>query len=73
MIMSENGNTPAVLIVGGSLVGTCMALFLGSLGTKALVLEKHGGTIGHPRALGWIARMSETFRAREMVASVKLV
>ena len=60
--MSENRNTTPVLIVGGSLVGTSMALFLGSLGVKALVVEKHGGTVKHPRALGWTARTSEFFR-----------
>ncbi len=61
--MSENTHTTAVLIVGGSLVGTSMALFLGSLGVQALVVEKHSGTIKHPRALGWTARTSEFFRA----------
>ena len=64
--MSEDGNTTSVLIVGGSLVGTSMALFLGSLGVEALVVEKHGGTVGHPRAPGWTARTSELFRAFEI-------
>ncbi|GAA0676976.1 FAD-dependent monooxygenase [Kitasatospora atroaurantiaca] len=51
-----------VLIVGGSLVGLSASLFLGRLGVKHLLVEKHAGTSHHPRGRGNNVRTMELFR-----------
>ncbi|OSP42143.1 MULTISPECIES: FAD-dependent monooxygenase [unclassified Streptomyces] len=52
-----------VLIVGGSLVGLSMSLFLGRLGVPHTLVERHAGTSIHPRGRGNNVRTMELFRA----------
>jgi putative polyketide hydroxylase len=61
-ISIEKEQTP-VLIVGGSLVGLSMSLFLSWYGIPALVVERHAGISPHPRAAGFNARTLELFRS----------
>ncbi|GHO72675.1 FAD-binding monooxygenase [Ktedonobacter sp. SOSP1-85] len=51
-----------VLIVGGSVVGLSMALFLAWHGIPALLVERHTTTSIHARAGGFNARTMELFR-----------
>ncbi|WP_371477634.1 FAD-dependent monooxygenase [Kitasatospora sp. NBC_00315] len=51
-----------VLIVGGSLVGLSASLFLGRLGVRHLLVEKHTGTSHHPRGRGNNVRTMELLR-----------
>ncbi|MFB6849591.1 FAD-dependent oxidoreductase [Streptomyces sp. NPDC056373] len=51
-----------VLIVGGSLVGLATSLFLGRLGVRHLLVERHAGTSIHPRGRGNNVRTMELFR-----------
>jgi putative polyketide hydroxylase len=51
-----------VLIVGGSLVGLSMSVFLGRLGVRHLLVERHSGTSIHPRGRGNNVRTMELFR-----------
>ena len=50
------------MIVGGSLVGLSLSLFLARLGVEHLVVERHPGTAIHPRAAMLLQRTIETFR-----------
>ncbi|MEV7019966.1 FAD-dependent monooxygenase [Streptomyces sp. NPDC093991] len=52
-----------VLIVGGSLVGLSMSLFLGRLGVPHTLVERHADTSIHPRGRGNNVRTMELFRA----------
>ncbi|GAB7035079.1 FAD-dependent monooxygenase [Streptomyces sp. NPDC021749] len=51
-----------VLVVGGSLVGLSASLFLGRLGVRHLLVEKHPDTSHHPRGRGNNVRTMELFR-----------
>ncbi|MBT3152539.1 FAD-dependent monooxygenase [Streptomyces sp. CHD11] len=51
-----------VLIVGGSLVGLSMSLFLGRHGVPHTLVERHAGTSVHPRGRGNNVRTMELFR-----------
>ncbi|MFB7634539.1 FAD-dependent oxidoreductase [Streptomyces sp. NPDC056149] len=51
-----------VLIVGGSLVGLSASLFLGRLGVRHVLVEKHAGTSRHPRGRGNNVRTMELYR-----------
>ncbi len=51
-----------VLIVGGSVVGLSMALFLAHHGIPALLVERHATTSIHPRAGAFNPRTMELFR-----------
>ncbi|MFF8100378.1 FAD-dependent oxidoreductase [Streptomyces sp. NPDC016640] len=51
-----------VLVVGGSLVGLSMSLFLGRLGVPHTLVERHTGTSIHPRGRGNNVRTMELFR-----------
>ncbi|MCX4911624.1 FAD-dependent monooxygenase [Streptomyces sp. NBC_00878] len=55
--------TVPVLIVGGSLVGLATSLFLGRLGVRHVLVERHAGTSIHPRGRGNNVRTMELFRA----------
>ncbi|GGW29862.1 FAD-dependent oxidoreductase [Streptomyces griseoloalbus] len=59
----EVGHRTPVLIVGGSLVGLSMSLFLGRLGVPHTLVERHAGTSIHPRGRGNNVRTMELFRA----------
>ncbi|CAG7608881.1 4-methyl-5-nitrocatechol 5-monooxygenase [Paenibacillus solanacearum] len=56
-------DTVSVLIVGGSLVGLSISLFLARQGIRSLVVERHPGTAIHPRVSGLTARTMEIFRS----------
>ena len=60
--MSEHDETTPVLIVGGSLVGLSMSLFLSWHGIPSLLVESHTGVSPHPRAFDFNMRTMETFR-----------
>ncbi|MDH6124953.1 FAD-dependent monooxygenase [Kitasatospora sp. GP82] len=51
-----------VLIVGGSLVGLSASLFLGRLGVRHQLVEKHAATSHHPRGRGNNLRTMELYR-----------
>jgi putative polyketide hydroxylase len=51
-----------VLIVGGSLVGLSTSLFLGRLGVRHALVERHAATSIHPRGRGNNVRTMEVFR-----------
>ncbi|MER6629398.1 FAD-dependent monooxygenase [Streptomyces sp. NPDC000987] len=51
-----------VLIVGGSLVGLSTSLFLGRLGVRHTLVERHAGTSIHPRGRGNNVRTMELYR-----------
>src|SRR5256885_8199476 len=54
--------TTPVLIVGGSLVGLSMSLFLSWHGIPSLLVERHHGISEHPRAFNFNIRTMELFR-----------
>ncbi|MGW0633293.1 FAD-dependent oxidoreductase [Streptomyces sp. NPDC002758] len=56
------GHRIPVLIVGGSLVGLSMSVFLGRLGVRHMLVERHSGTSHHPRGRGNNVRTMELFR-----------
>ncbi|MEV7687275.1 FAD-dependent oxidoreductase [Streptomyces bungoensis] len=60
-----------VLIVGGSLVGLSMSLFLGRLGVRHLLVERHSGTSIHPRGRGNNVRTMELFRVAGIEPDIK--
>ncbi|MFG3352700.1 FAD-dependent oxidoreductase [Streptomyces sp. NPDC048001] len=51
-----------VLVVGGSLVGLSLSLFLGRLGVEHMLVERHADTSRHPRGRGNNVRTMEIFR-----------
>lgn len=55
--------TTPVLIVGGSLVGLSMSLFLSWHGIPSLLVERHAGNSPHPRAFNFNTRTMELFRS----------
>ncbi|WP_284433804.1 FAD-dependent monooxygenase [Streptomyces sp. TUS-ST3] len=55
-------NRVPVLIVGGSLVGLSTSVFLGRLGVRHTLVERHAGTSIHPRGRGNNVRTMELFR-----------
>ncbi|MCX4756301.1 FAD-dependent oxidoreductase [Kitasatospora purpeofusca] len=60
-----------VLIVGGSLVGLSAALFLGRLGVRHLLVEKHADTSRHPRGRGNNVRTMELYRVAGIEAAIR--
>lgn len=60
-----------VLIVGGSLVGLSMSVFLGRLGVRHLLVERHSGTSIHPRGRGNNVRTMELFRVAGIEPDIK--
>ncbi|MEU6577818.1 FAD-dependent monooxygenase [Streptomyces sp. NPDC046805] len=60
-----------VLIVGGSLVGLSMSLFLGRLGVRHMLVERHSGTSIHPRGRGNNVRTMELFRVAGIEPDIK--
>ncbi|GAA3225785.1 hypothetical protein GCM10020256_35710 [Streptomyces thermocoprophilus] len=59
---SDRTHHVPVLIVGGSLVGLSTSLFLGRLGVRHTLVERHSGTSHHPRGRGNNVRTMELFR-----------
>jgi putative polyketide hydroxylase len=70
MNRTADGRLP-VLIVGGSLVGLSMSLFLGRLGVPHLLVEKHSGTSHHPRGRGNNVRTMELFRVAGVEPAIR--
>src|SRR3954453_4694923 len=60
-----------VLIVGGSLVGLSTSLFLGRLGVRHTLVERHAGTSIHPRGRGNNVRTMELFRVAGIEPDIK--
>ncbi|MER6355009.1 FAD-dependent monooxygenase [Streptomyces sp. NPDC001634] len=60
-----------VLIVGGSLVGLSMSLFLGRHGVRHTLVERHAGTSIHPRGRGNNVRTMELFRVAGIEPGIK--
>ncbi|MFF2660126.1 FAD-dependent oxidoreductase [Kitasatospora sp. NPDC058032] len=60
-----------VLIVGGSLVGLSASLFLGRLGVRHLLVEKHADTSHHPRGRGNNVRTMELYRVAGIEAAIR--
>ncbi|MGW0995103.1 FAD-dependent oxidoreductase [Streptomyces sp. NPDC002523] len=60
-----------VLIVGGSLVGLSMSVFLGRLGVRHMLVERHSGTSTHPRGRGNNVRTMELFRVAGIEPDIK--
>ncbi|HEY5834388.1 FAD-dependent oxidoreductase, partial [Streptomyces sp.] len=60
-----------VLITGGSLVGLSTSLFLGRLGVRHLLVEKHPGTSHHPRGRGNNVRTMELFRTAGIEGAIR--
>ncbi|MFJ5549223.1 FAD-dependent oxidoreductase [Streptomyces sp. NPDC093225] len=60
-----------VLIVGGSLVGLSTSLFLGRLGVRHTLVERHAGTSIHPRGRGNNVRTMELFRVAGAEARIR--
>ncbi|MFD4502460.1 FAD-dependent monooxygenase [Streptomyces sp. NPDC058457] len=60
-----------VLVVGGSLVGLSMSLFLGRLGVRHMLVERHSGTSIHPRGRGNNVRTMELFRRAGIEPDIK--
>ncbi|WP_031510402.1 FAD-dependent oxidoreductase [Streptomyces megasporus] len=60
-----------VLIVGGSLVGLSASLFLGRLGVRHTLVERHSGTSTHPRGRGNNVRTMELFRTAGVEAAIR--
>jgi putative polyketide hydroxylase len=67
----EAGHRVPVLIVGGSLVGLSMSLFLGRHGVPHTLVERHAGTSVHPRGRGNNVRTMELFRVTGIEPAVK--
>ncbi|MFJ3791073.1 FAD-dependent oxidoreductase [Kitasatospora sp. NPDC090091] len=60
-----------VLIVGGSLVGLSASLFLGRLGVRHLLVEKHADTSHHPRGRGNNVRTMELYRVAGIEPAIR--
>jgi putative polyketide hydroxylase len=65
-----NNNTASVLVVGGSLVGLSAAVFLAARGVRTVLVEKHARSALHPRALGFMTRTMELYRAAGLGPSI---
>jgi 2-polyprenyl-6-methoxyphenol hydroxylase-like FAD-dependent oxidoreductase len=65
IVKNKNNEKPSeypVLIIGGSLVGLSVSMFLAMYGIKSLIIEKHRGTAIHPRAGYFQLRTLEMLR-----------
>ncbi|MFC5954584.1 FAD-dependent oxidoreductase [Streptomyces pratens] len=69
----ETGHRTPVLIVGGSLVGLSMSVFLGRLGVPHTLVERHTGTSIHPRGRGNNVRTMELFRVAQVEQQIREV
>lgn len=60
-----------VLVVGGSLVGLSMSVFLGRLGVPHMLVERHSRTSHHPRGRGNNLRTMELYRVAGLDADIR--
>jgi putative polyketide hydroxylase len=70
MTPTSDDRTP-VLITGGSLVGLSTSLFLGRLGIRHTLVEKHAATSHHPRGRGNNVRTMELFRTAGIEGAIR--
>ncbi|QKX54635.1 uncharacterized protein TRUGW13939_01723 [Talaromyces rugulosus] len=70
--MQQKTNKTPVLIVGGSLVGLSAALFLSHHGLQPILIEHHAGSSPHPRAMGFLSRTMEMYRAAGLKDKIPL-
>jgi putative polyketide hydroxylase len=59
-----------VVVVGGSLVGLSLALFLSFHGVQTVVVERHAGSSPHPRAVGFTAATMEAYAPMGVTAQI---
>lgn len=64
--MAASPSQTAAIIVGGSLVGLCSAIFLRTKNVPVILIERHLGSSLHPRAMGFTVRTLETFRVVDL-------
>ncbi|MFD1661764.1 FAD-dependent monooxygenase [Streptomyces caeni] len=70
--MNERGDDYVpVLVVGGSLVGLSASVFLGRLGIRHRVVERHAATSAHPRGRGNNMRTMELFRTAGLEPQIR--
>ncbi|MFJ5533795.1 FAD-dependent oxidoreductase [Streptomyces sp. NPDC093261] len=70
--MEDRGNDYVpVLVVGGSLVGLSASVFLGRLGIRHRVVERHAATSAHPRGRGNNMRTMELFRTAGLEPEIR--
>lgn len=70
--MNDPGNDHVpVLVVGGSLVGLSASVFLGRLGVRHRVVERHAATSAHPRGRGNNMRTMEIFRTAGLEPGIR--
>lgn len=70
--MQQKTNKTSVLVVGGSLVGLSTALFLSHHGLQPILIEHHAGSSPHPRAMGFLSRTMEMYRAAGLKDKIRL-
>ncbi|MGW5096009.1 FAD-dependent oxidoreductase [Streptomyces nodosus] len=70
-MQQEAGHRVPVLVVGGSLVGLSLSLFLGRHGVRHTLVERHPGTSVHPRGRGNNVRTMELFRVAGVEADIR--
>lgn len=70
---SQYDATIPVLIVGGSLIGLTMSLFLSRQGIDSILVERHPGTAIHPRVASLTARTMEIFRTVGAESAIRKV
>jgi putative polyketide hydroxylase len=66
-------NSTPVLIVGGGLVGLSAAVFLAARGVRTVLVERHAGSSALPRAIGFMTRTMELYRAAGLGAQIPQV
>ncbi|GAA3780211.1 FAD-dependent oxidoreductase [Streptomyces phyllanthi] len=69
--MNQAEHRVPVLIVGGSLVGLSLSLFLGRHGVPHTLVERHAATSIHPRGRGNNVRTMELFRVAGIEPRIK--
>ncbi|WP_200262364.1 FAD-dependent monooxygenase [Streptomyces sp. HSG2] len=68
---SDTDHRTPVLVVGGSLVGLSLSLFLGRLGVPHILVERHAATSAHPRGRGNNVRTMELFRVAGIEPAIR--
>ncbi|KAL1969806.1 hypothetical protein VTN77DRAFT_7315 [Rasamsonia byssochlamydoides] len=61
--MTSKCTESPVVVVGGSLVGLSAALCLAFHNVPVIVVDRHPGSLPHPRAIGYTPRTMEIYRA----------
>ncbi|WP_344196980.1 FAD-dependent monooxygenase [Kribbella karoonensis] len=69
--MTIANETTEVLVVGGGLVGLATAVFLGELGVRTVLVDRHAGASIQGRARGINQRTMELYRAVGLEAEIR--